>query len=125
MEHPSSDTSRNEACFGGPWSGLFLLISSLLTACTGGEGSLPVDTQPFYEEIEAVNYHLRNFATDHEGEVYGSMGPELHRIVDDGDRSELIHRFTQKINGIHVTRNGAIIVATDAHTCIFKHRISY
>jgi hypothetical protein len=92
---------------------ILLLISSTLAACSDPEGKLPVDAESFYDGIYAVDYHLRNFANDHEGRVYGSMGTELHRIVDDGNRSEPVHRFPQKINGIHVTRSGNIIVSTD------------
>lgn len=113
MKNILSSKARDEVKSAYPWSGLLLLIGSLLTACTDGEGKLPVDAKSFYAEIQAVDYHLRNFANDHEGQVYGSMGSELHRIVENGNRSELIHRFPEKINGIHVSRAGSIIVSTD------------
>lgn len=92
---------------------LLFLISGLLTACADPEGELPVDAESFYADVYAVDYYLRNSANDQNGQVYGFMGSELHRIVDDGDRSESIHRFAQNINGIHLTRSGDIIVSTD------------
>jgi len=92
---------------------LSIVISALLAGCSGQHDALPVDTVIHYDGIHAVNYRLRNFANGPDGQVYGSRGAELHRIAGNGEQIELIHRFSEKINGIHVTATGAIVVSTD------------
>jgi len=63
--------------------------------------------------IRRVNYSLEYFTVDEGGTALGARGGTLYRIIDQGDDIEKIHGFRESIQGIHVLRNGVIIVSTD------------
>ncbi len=64
-------------------------------------------------QIETVGYSLQHFATDPKGNVIGASASSLFRITEKDGRPQLVHRFGERINSVHVMNNGAIVVATD------------
>ena len=64
-------------------------------------------------DIHKVAYYLNNFTIDEKGNSLGARGNSLFKIVDNGKIDELVYEFPNKVNAIHVMKNGAIFVATD------------
>lgn len=64
-------------------------------------------------DITPVDYSLNYFSLDVSGHVLGASGRQLRRIIDGGQSTELVYKFPEIVNGIHVMANGMIMVATD------------
>ncbi len=71
------------------------------------------ETQIYDKHIESVPYNLHNFSVDKNGNAYGSKNNELFRIVDKGEQIELVYKFPNRINSIHIMDNDYFVVATD------------
>lgn len=75
--------------------------------------SLPVATAILSPDVQASNFRLGNLTLGGRGQVYGSRGPELFRVEDNGQRANKLFVFEHKISAIHERADGLLIVATD------------
>lgn len=89
----------------GLWQGNRLWIQS--------RPALPVKTEIFSPDVQASNFRLGNLTLGGLGDVYGSRGPELFRVIDKGQRADKLFSFEHRISAIHERADGLMIVATD------------
>lgn len=99
----------------------WLLIGIVMTVClwqgyrlwAQSQPTLPVGTAILSPAVQASNFRLGNLTLGGQGDVYGSRGPELFRVVDDGERANKLFSFEHRISAIHERMDGLLIVTTD------------
>jgi len=93
------------AVIAGLWQGYRLWIQS--------QPSLPVETAILSPDVQLSEFRLGNLTLGGQGDVYGSRGVALYRVVDNGERADPLFTFDHRISAIHERRDGLLIVATD------------
>ncbi len=89
------------------------LAALLCAACSSPKPELPVADTVLLPGIEAVAFKLDNLELTPDGIVLGNRNTRLFRINPGGETIEQIAKFRQRINAIHVSSNGVLVVATD------------
>lgn len=93
------------AMIAGLWQGYRLWVHS--------KPALPVKTAILSPDVQVSNFRLGNLTLGGRGEVYGSRGPELFRVVDNGQLANKLFIFEHRISAIHERADGLLIVSTD------------
>lgn len=65
------------------------------------------------DAVVATNLNVGLFALAPDGYVYGARGGELRKITRQGSSTDLMHRFDDRIKGIHFTQSGGVLISTD------------
>jgi hypothetical protein len=74
---------------------------------------LPVATEVFSSRLVPSSFWLGNLTLGGQGSVYGTRGKALHRIIDNGSATAILHTFDHNISAIHERADGLMIVVTD------------
>ena len=75
--------------------------------------ALPVTTAVLSKDVLLSGFRLGNLTLGKRGDVYGTRGRDLFRVVDNGRRAEQLFTFKHRISAIHERADGLLIVSTD------------
>ncbi|MCK5919841.1 MAG: hypothetical protein KAG66_02800, partial [Methylococcales bacterium] len=85
---------------------LLVLAAVAITNIPVSKRKLPVSTEVLSSRIVPSNFWLGNLTLGGQGSVFGARGKVLHRIIENGSTTAILHTFEHNITAIHERADG-------------------